>query len=187
MKKGLTATSLRTLLITVLVVIIAAASAGFYFGLQYLYTFAVSTTQATITATSSNGESAQLQKLQQSLAAQQAVIAKTNALFSTSDTYQAQVVTDINRYAAEAGLPTPSYNFSPKAPSAPTGPAALPRSSTSFTVSLPASVPYNSMLTFLSGIEQNIPKLQVSGIDLKRDTKQGHVTTPALTIQVVMR
>jgi len=193
MNRGLTATKLRAVLITALIVIIAAASAGFYFGSQYLYNFAIETSKATINATSSNGESAELQKLQQSLAAQQAVIAKTNALFATDSTYQTQVVTDINRYAAAAGLPTPSYSFNNSTTGSSMGgrsssqKGGLGRSNTSFTVSLPSSVSYNSMLTFLSGIDQNLPKLEVTSIDLKRDTKQGNVTTPALSIQVVVR
>ncbi len=190
-KKSLKPTSLRNLLIFLVLLTIVLAGAGFYFGRNWLHDYAVSVNHTVSDATSSNSDVSSLKKLQQQIEQQQAIIGKTQSLFTDPSNYQTQVVQDISRYAAQLGLPTPNFTFQAAPSSTPStgGAATTPVASVpgkTVTVTIQSPIAYITLLKFISAIEQNLPKMQLTGVNIGR-SDSGMVTTDALTIQVFSR
>lgn len=189
-KKSLRATSLRNILIFLVLLTIVIAGGSFYFGRQWLHDYAVTVNHEVAEATNSNSDVSTLKKLQKEIEQQQTIIGKTQTLFSDQSNYQTQVVQDVSRYAAQLGMPTPNFTFQS---SASTPSAGSPQTSTpatapgnTVTVTIESPIAYTTLLKFISAIEQNLPKMQLTGINIGR-SDGGMVTTDALTIQVFSR
>ncbi len=189
-KKSLKATSLRNFLVFLVLLTIAIAGSSFYFGQQWLHNYAVDVSHKVADATNSNGDVSTLKKLQEEIDKQQAVLGKTQSLFTDQSNYQTQVVQDMSRYATQLGMPTPNFTFqsSTGTPSAgaPAGTATNTTPGNTVTVTVESPIAYTTLLKFISAIEQNLPKMQLTGINIGR-AEGGMVTTDALTIQVFSR
>lgn len=192
-KKTMKATSLRNTLVFLVLLTIVIAASSFYFGRIWLHDYAVSVNHTVANATSSKNDVSSLKKLQADIEQQQAIINKTQALFTDQANYQTQVVQDVSRYASQLGLPTPSFSFQSAGAASGTGSTSTGQTSTpaaatgnTVTVSLQSPIAYTTLLKFIMAIEQNLPKMQITSINIGRsDSTQ--VTTDALTIQVFSR
>lgn len=154
-KKQFRPQNLRSLLATLLVIIFIAGVAGFYFGLQMVKDYSAKVNQRLADAEASGKQVEQLQTLRQQLINNSTLITKANQVFAAPETYQSQALNDIRVHAASAGVSIATSNFSTDG-------------STSVTVTLVEPVSYTSLITFLSNLESNLPKLQVSSINLQR-------------------
>lgn len=143
-------------------------------------------------------------------------ISRANQLVSQSRSYvyQDQIISDINRYATEAGLSITDISFTDSkttavgssapastssrpattaagATSSVAGVGATPAGIKSMTAQITIANPtnYNSMLTFIHLIEQSLFRMQVSQISLSRSDAAGsnQISTNALTIEVFVR
>ncbi len=182
-KKSMRATSLRNTLIFLVLLTVAIAIGSFYFGSIWIHDYAVSVNQTVASATNSKTDDASLKKLQSDIAQQQSIITKTQALFTDQTSYQTQVVQDVSRYAAQLGMPTPSFSFQTAGTAAG---ATKTAPGNTVTVAVQSPIAYTTLLKFIMAIEQNIPKLQITGISIGR-ADAGQVTTDSLTIQVFTR
>lgn len=188
-KKSMKATNLRNLLIFLVILTVAIAASSFYFGRIWLHDYAVSVNRTVANATSSKNDDVSLKKLQADIAQQQAIITKTQALFSDQSSYQTQVVQDVSRYATQLSIPTPSFTFQSAGTSSSTGTSSNGAKTTpgnTVTVAIQSPIAYTTLLKFIMAIEQNLPKMQITGINIGR-ADGGQVTTDALTIQVFSR
>lgn len=187
-KKSMKATSLRNFLIFLVLLTVAIAISSFYFGRIWLHDYAVSVSHTVADSTSSKGDVTSLKKLQTDIVQQQAIITKSQALFTDQTSYQTQVVQDVSRYAAELGIATPSFSFQSTG-STTTTPSSGTKTTapgSTVTVTLTSPIEYTTLLKFIMAIEQSLPKMQITGINIGR-TDGGKVTTDALTIQVFSR
>ena len=189
-KPKLTALKLRVMLSVTVIVLIGLTATGFYFGQNWLRTLAVSVSQTVADSKASGGDVQSLKKLQTNLLARQGIVDKANSIISSSQNYQNQVIQDLDKYAAEANITISNYNFTSPTAVAPTpsstaqtAPAAGP---TSVTVTLTSPITYVKLLKFMTAIESNLPKMQVSSINLGRVASgaSDSVKTEQLAIEV---
>lgn len=193
---SLTATQLRMILSLSLFVITILAATGFYFVNSHLKTYAVEVSHVVVDANASRDNLQNLQKIEKQLNEDQDVVQKTNNIVAESQSYQYQdqIITDINDYATRAGIGITDINFSTTAnttqtaaPTTPTTPVPSGVKSTSVAITLKNPINYDSLLRFLKSIEQNLTKMQVSRVNLSKDTSSNGVTSDILTLQVYVR
>ncbi|HWT40778.1 MAG TPA: GspMb/PilO family protein [Dongiaceae bacterium] len=156
-KKSFKPQNLRSLLGFLLVVIIVGSGALFYFSLEQVRQYAISVNHRIQDADASAGQIQQLQLLKSKLASSNDLVTKANQLFSTPDAYQTQALTDIRNYASATGLSVASTSF---------GDPTTNGGVYSITITLSKPVSYSKLLAFLNDVEGNIPKMQVSSLDL---------------------
>ena len=160
MKGGMKATSLRSLLIFVIVLMIAAIAGGFYYGLQQVRTFAVTVSHTTADANASDQQILELQELKNALSERESLVTKANQVFSSEANYQSQALRDVQRYASAYGMTIENTNFEEGA----NGSSA----SRDFTITLASPSSYTGLLKFLNAIEGNLPKMQITSISFER-------------------
>lgn len=183
-KSKMSATALRRTLGTAIILLILLAGVGFYFAQNWLSTFAVSVSHTVADSKSSGTGLKSLQKLQQELASRQNIITKTDSMFASTSTYQAQAVQDLITYAAQSGLTISDYTFPTTTTSAAT--ASIP--TTQVTVTLTSPVSYIGLLKFMTAIESNLPKMQITSINVGRISGDStSVKIDQLTVAVYTR
>lgn len=192
--KQLTALKLRAMLVASLFLILAIIVGIFYIGRQQLSVIAVSVNHANADAAASDNNLSTLQKLQETLKTNQSVIDRATKLDATSTgyDYQNQILDDLANYGRQTGVTFTGADFSvatatpattsvapataPGATTSPVGgstPAATvaPVKTITVTVTLDSPVSYTSLLNFIHAIEQNLPKMQISRLNISRYDK----------------
>ncbi len=198
MRKGrpFTATQLRLILSLSMFAIVMLTAVGFYFVNSHLKTYALDVSHVVVDANASRDNLQNLQKIEKQLKESQDIVQKTNNIVAESQSYQYQdqIITDINGYATRAGISITDINFSaqsttttPTANATPAAPTPSGVKSTSVAITLKNPVNYDNLLRFLKSIEQNLTKMQVSRINLSKDTSSSGVTSDILTLQVYVR
>jgi hypothetical protein len=189
--KKLNATVTRNILAFVLVIVIIGSVIGFYFGLQIIKAYALEVAHTTTDSIASDKNIGQLDQLKQQLASGQVLVAKSDALFATPDTYQTQALKDISKYAADTGISISSIDT--VKPIAPGGASSTPPAATvpsySEVITVQSPVSYAKFLQFLDAIEGNLPKMQITGISVARpkEASGDTITTDKITITVSVR
>ena len=178
-KKQFGPQNLRTILAFLLVVLVLGGGAAFYWGVGLVRDYAVQVQQRLVDADASAQQLQGLQTLKSQLAQSDNLIDKANQLFSTPDSYQQKVLTDVKNYADAAGLTIANTSFGDPATDG----------AHSMTISLREPVSYTKLIAFLSNIESNLPKLQISSISLGRSDRSGAdaVKTGDIKINISVR
>lgn len=183
-KSKMNSITLRRTLGTAIVILILLAGVGFYFAQSWLNTLAISVSHTVAESQSSDTGLQSLQRLQQELASRQDIITKTNSIFTSNSTYQTQAVQDLIAYAASSGITISDYSFPTAAASTTT--TSVP--TTQVTVTLASPVNYVSLLKFMTAIEGNLPKMQITSINLGRISGDStSVRIDQLTVAVYTR
>lgn len=123
------------------------------------------------------------------------VVNKTKEIVATAEQYhfQDQVIQDLTVYAKQAKIEIIGYDFgsSPGAKVAPTKGVATPSNvppKTLVTVRLQNDIPYTSFLRFLMSIEQNVTKMQLTGLTLQPvDKSPTNVQGPIIELEVFIQ
>ena len=155
--------TLRTILATLLFIIPIGAAATFYWGLSQVREYSIKVSHRLVDADASGEQIQGLQTLKTQLDQSSSLIEKANQVFVTPDTYQSRALSDVQNYAAAAGL-----SIAKAVADTSTGTHAI-------VVTLKEPVTFSQLITFLNDIEGNLPKLQVSSITL------GHVNGGSAT------
>lgn len=155
-KKQFKPQNLRSMLLLLLAAVALGGAAAFYVGLGIVKDYSIEVNQRLVDADASGKQIEELQTLKSQLAQSNSLVEKANQLFTTPSDYRARTLTDIKNYADAAGLSLESTRFEDT-------------SAQTVIVKLGAPVSYAKLITFLSNIESNLPKLQVNSISL------GHV------------
>lgn len=193
-----TATQLRLLLSVSMFVIAVLAGVGFVFVNSQLKQYAIQVSHVAADASASRDNLQNLQAIEKQLEEDQDIVQKTNSIVAESQSYQYQdqIITDINNYASRAGIGITDINFSSQTTSSNTTPGTSTPStqivpsgvkSSSVAITLKNPINYDNMLRFIRSIEQNLTKMQVSRINLSKDTSTGGVISDVLTLQVYVR
>ncbi|MDN5819366.1 MAG: hypothetical protein L0H36_01490 [bacterium] len=197
----LTASKLYIALIASLVIITAGTGVGFYFMHDKLSMFATDVSKSVAAADVSSHSLQRLQKTEQSLKDNQAVIKNVKSIVAVAESYkyQNQILNDINKYAKKSGVTVTQYSFaetssgekksaasSAKTPTAPAGttpaPSGLKTASVSVTIKNPTS--YRSLLKFIKHIENNLTNMQIANISMTGGDKGSEVTSDVFNIEV---
>lgn len=180
-KSGMSAVGFRSLLIVLIVLSIGLAIVGFYFAQNALVAYSKVVGQTVDDSTSTGKDVQSLKTLQEELTAKQAIVSKAMSLLASTSNYQSQAINDINTYASESGLSVSNYSFGQTPTAAVPG---LPTTS-NITVTLTSPMPYLSLLKFIRLVETNIPKMQISSINLTREESDSTmVKTDQISIDV---
>lgn len=202
-KKPLTATKLRVMLSVSLFVVALGAGAVFYFANRQLNTYAGDVSTSTAEADASQNDLQTLQHIQQELKDNQDAVKRAAQIVADSKSYQYQnqIIGDLNDYARRAGITITNIDFSDtgtgssasssaaagSSAASPT-PAVAGVKSTAVSITLQNPVDYDSLLTFMHSIEQNLTKMQIASVNISKDTSTATgVTSNVLTLEVYIR
>lgn len=181
--EGIKASSIRKLLSALMVLLILGAAAGFYFGIEQVREVSVDVSHTVADADASGKQIEKLQQLKSALAQRQALVDKASQLFATEGNYQSQALTDIQKYANTYGLTVSKTNFGTGTDTQ-SGVTGHP-----VTVTLQSPVPYNKFIQFLDAIEGNLPKMQITNVELGHTSDGGpnDFTTKDIKITISTR
>ena len=186
-KTKMNATKLRSLLSFLIILLIGLSGIGFYFAHDWLQTYADTVAQTIARSTDSGTTVTSLKKLQQDVVDRQDILTKANDILANPQDQQNQTIRDLDTYASRAGIAISNYSFVPPAATAATPGTTLSGAhSASVTLTLSSPISYTKLLTFMGALESNLPKMQVSSINLGRVVGSGSdsVKTDALTVEV---
>ncbi|CAN5369369.1 hypothetical protein BH10PAT4_BH10PAT4_3350 [soil metagenome] len=183
-KSRMSAIILQRALGTSIVLLIILSGVGFYFAQEWLHTLATSVSQTVAQSKTRDSGLQSLNKLQKELEAQQEITTKTNNIAASNTAYQTQSVQDLIAYAGATGITISDYAF----PLAAATPAATTVPATQVTVKLTSPISYSSLLKFMTAIEGNLPKMQITSVNLGRIVgDNSSVKIDQLTIAVYTR
>lgn len=178
-KKPFSPQNLKVLLGALLIIVVLGGAGLFYVGLDMVKQFAVEVNHKTQDAKASAAQIQELQLLRTQIKEGGSLITKANQLQAASDTYQSQVLTDLSAYAERSGVKIDGTEFGD--PSQDGKHIA--------TVKLKNPVSYAGLIRFLDNIESNVPKLQVTSIQLSHTTTNpgSNVTVGEIKIEIMTR
>jgi len=202
--KNMTPVKLRIILALSLIVLSALGVGVFTFGYGQLKQFATSAQDVAAKAQASQSSVRDLVATKKFLEANADAVNRANQLAAESKSYvyQDQVISDINKYASEAGLVITNIAFTPATTAAvsptpgtaapTTGSASAPSGVKSMTANVTIQNPTNylAMLNFIHLIEQSLFRMQISqvGISATGDASNpNQVSSDILTIEVYVR
>lgn len=190
------AVKLRALLLACVILVLGATGTLIYFASAYLQNETTTTVHAKIDAELSSQDVDKLKNLEKVLNTNASSIQKADQIVSESKQYeyQDQIVNDINAYATKTGVKVMGYDFGTTAttttPTTAT-PAALTVSgikTLNVTLTLESPMPFDNYLRFVKAIENNLTKMQVSGINITPDDKDSSkIANPSVILIVYVR
>ncbi len=190
------ALSLRNTLIGSIALLIIIGVGGFFFFQKYLSSVASEVNNDNVKAAATSKDLTQLQRLKTEMANNQVAVTRAANVVGDSKSYQYQdqIISDLSSYAKDAGFQIQSFTFADPSLGAAGAAAKAPGVTTSsglkvssVTVTFPESLPYSTVMTFLKSIEQNLTKMEVTGISFAVDQVSGKITTQPITIGVYTR
>lgn len=109
--------------------------------------------------------------------------------------YQNQIIQDLNTYADRAGIPIKSFSFqnepttSTKTATSSKQTSASPAGvkSTFVSIQLGDHIDYTKFLHFLSLIEKNVTRMQLSGVSISRGANNHEISIQSLEVKVYTR
>lgn len=181
-KTKLKATSLKSMMVAAIIITIGLAAGGFYFAQDWLSTFAISVGQTIAQSTNGSNTSQGIQNLKEEMAQKQVVAGKASSITISSQDYQSQAISDLNKYAANTGI---SITKAAPATAESTLPAINGVRINYITITLGSPIPMTSLIQFLKSIETNLPKMQLAGIKVNQvQDSSNNVSVDPLTIEV---
>lgn len=200
MKKGLTASSARIVLALFLLIILAAMVAGSYFAYSFLSTTSKEVADMQTEASAVDMKIQNLLKLKDQLEKNPVATKKAEQIVADSKSYQYQnqIVNDLSIYAGKANVPIQSFTFQDGSTSAKSSSSSSqtttkkPTSvngvkSITVSIQLGDKVPYNNLLHFLYLVENNVTRMQISGVSISRGEQRGEVSAQSLELGVYVR
>lgn len=185
-KSKLTAVSLRKFMTFAIFLIIVLSAVGFYFAQDWIGKYAAQVDQTTSGSSVSGSSPQALTKIQEEITENQASGNKASSLIASSQDPQSQVIKDLNKYASATGISIAGYNLSQPATAGINASATIPGLKSSFiTITLNNPIPMKKLLQFFKLVENNLPKMQITGINISSPSASGDdVTIDPLTIEV---
>jgi len=184
-KIGLQATSLRKAMFSAVFIIIIIACVGFYFGQGWIKQYAAEVDQTT-SGSSVKGSSPQaLNQLREDITKNQPAGTKASSMIASTQNYQNNTISDLNKYASSTSISIAGYNLTQPATAGINASATISGLKSNFiTITLNNPVPIRSLLQFFKAIESNLPKMQITGINISAAGSKDNVNVDPLTIEV---
>lgn len=188
---------LNRILIALVITMLAGVIAGFYFATTFLTATARQTDHIRTDSAMTQDNLVKLRQLQTTLESRKESVERAQALVGTIEdfNYQNRVVEDLTRYAALAGPDVKVTNFTFTDPTKKA--AATPNKAAvnipgvqvlDATATLNTPVRYTSFLRFLRAIEQNLTKMQVTGVNISPDKDDPSlINGPTINLQIYVR
>ena len=201
----MTAQKLRTLLIVSIFLIVLLTAGLFVYARSILAGYAADVQKVSDTAASSSRNLSALNTLKTKLAEDKDAVERTNNLVaeSRSYAYQDQIIKDLKTFASKSKVTISGFQFNNEQAGAtgtgavaspnvtpPTDTSAVPTNglkTVSVSINLKSPMAYRDIMNFIHMIEQNLTKMQLTGVAFNKDTNSDNVTVNALTIEVYVR
>ena len=183
------ATTLRYVLLGVIVALIGGLGTGSYFVLDMLSKRVTTTDHTEIDADITTTELQQLKSLQKQLGDQADVVERAKEIAGTTAQYkyQDQVISDITAYASRYGIVISTFDFSVASATPNSTQVVNGAKRTPFTLTLKGPLAYDTFLRFMKDIEKNLTVIQVTSLTLAPDAKNpNNVTNPSLGLAVYL-
>ena len=177
------ATSMQKILIISLLLIAVLLIGGFYYAQIWLKDFANNSNSNSQLPTNTNIPADQSQ-IQSDLNNQKAAVDKATKIVASKQDYQTKIKQDLDKYALDTNVTITDY-----APTQPTATTSAPTingvQSDYIKVTLKNPVHYTNLIKFIKAIETNIPKMELTGINLTHTQEsEDSVTVEPLIIKV---
>jgi hypothetical protein len=178
------ATNLLIALSVLSVLLVAGSIAGLYFGQDWLRTYKAESYQITIGAKTKIVSPELITQIQTAVNENSQYSKTALNLLVSSKSYKDIAQKTISAYASDAGIEIENSSFN--APSIPIGISGVNPVYTTITIKNPVSI--DRLLRFMKAIESNMPKMQLSGINMSRaELDQNMVDIEPLTIEMYAR
>ena len=197
MKKVLNASIARIILSLLLLIILSAMVGLVIFAYSFLSKTSEEVGKMQTEATAVDAKIQSLLASKSQLDRNSDTVKKAKNIVSESKLYQYQnqIIQDLNTYADRAGIPIKSFSFqneptasaktvtSSKQTS--TSPAGV--KSTFVSIQLGDHIDYTKFLHFLSLIEKNVTRMQLSGVSISRGANNHEISIQSLEVKVYTR
>jgi len=187
------AVRLRNLMLVGIGLIVILIGVTIYYASSFLRAETIKTVHTKIDAEFSASDLERLKMLQKVLRDDQNSVEKAEQIVSASKQYQYQdqIINDINSYAAKTGVKVTAYDFAAATRAPLNGtkqPAVSGIKTITVNLTLQSPMPFDDYFRFIKAIEQNLTKMQVSGINLTPDAKDiNSVANPGIALTVYVR
>lgn len=175
-----------------LAAMVIVAGVGFYFASKFLSEKTIETSHKKTDVVILHENITKLKRLETEMKDKSEIVNRASQIVSDSKEYQYQdqIVRDITAYAAIAGVSISGFSFAESA--ATTGPTAAAKLSgvktLDATVTLKTPIKYDNFLLFLKAIEQNLTKMQVTGVNMTPDgTDINSINNPSIGLQIYVK
>lgn len=186
-KTFIKASTLRVLLSFSLLVMLSGAVGGFYLAQDWFRSFAVEINTSGSTSSASNNAQ-NLIKIREEITKNQAIGEKASDFFASTQNYQTQIIADLNSYATASGITLTNTTWKQSVADAAGIISRTGFATQSITVTLQNPVILTNLLQFMKSIESNLPKMQISSINISPiANSKTSVTIDPLTIEVYTR
>lgn len=171
---------LRMLLSVALALVFIGCVALFYLGNDSLKDLSKRVNQTSVDAEASEKKLQDLQSLKQQIAQSGSLISKANQMFAPVETYQSQVISDLQSYAQRNDISVGGTKFEND---------KNDPSKRIVSVDIEGSIPYAALVRFLDDIEKNTPKIQVASLTVERPSSGSNenVRVSNVTLSVSVR
>ncbi|MGB3023881.1 MAG: hypothetical protein WBB39_03710 [Candidatus Saccharimonadales bacterium] len=190
-KISFNARSLQYVLISLCILSTCGVAAAYIIAGDIVKAKTIETNHAQIDAEVAQDEITRLQKLHIYLENNREEIEKASEIVADSQLYQYQnqAIEDITAYAAQAGIPILGFDFTGTAnsPSSNTN-NPIPLKQTSIRVRIAPNIPYESFYRFITSIEENITKMQLTNVTISPNSSNSlYVDCQTIEVKVFLR
>jgi len=197
MKKVLNASIARIVLSLLLLIILSAMVGLVIFAYSFLSKTSEEVGKMQTEATAVDAKIQSLLASKSQLDRNSDTVKKAKNIVSESKLYQYQnqIIQDLNTYADRAGIPIKSFSFqnepttSAKTATSSKQTYASPAGvkSTFVSIQLGDHIDYTKFLHFLSLIEKNVTRMQLSGVSISRGANNHEISIQSLEVKVYTR
>ena len=197
MKKVLNASIARIVLSLLLLIILSAMVGLVIFAYSFLSKASEEVGKMQTEATAVDAKIQSLLASKSQLDRNSDTVKKAKNIVSESKLYQYQnqIIQDLNIYADRAGIPIKSFSFQNEpTTSAKTATSSKQTSSspagvksTFVSIQLGDHIDYTKFLHFLSLIEKNVTRMQLSGVSISRGANNHEISIQSLEVKVYTR
>jgi len=197
MKKVLNASIARIILSLLLLIILSAMVGLVIFAYSFLSKTSEEVGKMQTEATAVDAKIQSLLASKSQLDRNSDTVKKAKNIVSESKLYQYQnqIIQDLNTYADRAGIPIKSFSFqnepttstktATSSKQTSTSPAGV--KSTFVSIQLGDHIDYMKFLHFLSLIEKNVTRMQLSGVSISRGANNHEISIQSLEVKVYTR
>ena len=197
MKKVLNASIARIVLSLLLLIILSAMVGLVIFAYSFLSKTSEEVGKMQTEATAVDAKIQSLLASKSQLDRNSDTVKKAKNIVSESKLYQYQnqIIQDLNTYADRAGIPIKSFSFQNEPTTSTktatsskqisTSPAGV--KSTFVSIQLGDHIDYTKFLHFLSLIEKNVTRMQLSGVSISRGANNHEISIQSLEVKVYTR
>lgn len=197
MKKVINASIARIILSLLLLIILSAMVGLVIFAYSFLSKTSEEVGKMQTEATAVDAKIQSLLASKSQLDRNSDTVKKAKNIVSESKLYQYQnqIIQDLNTYADRAGIPIKSFSFQNESTTSAktatsskqtsTSPAGV--KSTFVSIQLGDHIDYTKFLHFLSLIEKNVTRMQLSGVSISRGANNHEISIQSLEVKVYTR